>query len=638
MFNGWSNVLPRLWHLDQRQATRLDAESLYGASEFAIFYGRTEFTTLADPIETAAIGVRGYLRNEITDLSVTGPFEVSDRHVTLTAPQTTVLAAPVQSVVLNKIIPPVTGVTATYASSGTQVNVGWTAAPSSFVTQYLIRNPAGTTIATVPSTQTTYVDSNAVEMVAGVYSVQATDGVTSAAWVNAPPLTINVQPATATATPAGSTNVTIAWTPNAAQGAADQWRVWNVTLAGWVSALLTGATRSTTVTQQLGSSNTYTVYPYLSGVQGTGRGTSVSNVPAGDPSSLNIYWPGTRYQNAMTWAAPPGVVTDYAVEGYDVATPGWVALGTTAGLGWTWSGMSGRGYMHVRARAPGGTGNWVQAGPVADPSGPSAPSVIPGAMSSGVTWNVIQWSSWEDAQSANAYALLQVSWNGGAWTTIAPLNAGYTANGRPYLAPGSQSAVQYTTPDGNRGMNASFRILTYDVWGNQGVGAASAAVWTKPLGNVTVFATGVDYYTDGVGWRGGWLPYSDSAGSRGVWFYGTAIYDALHGYTPDAAYMELIKQGSNPDEVGYHNLQLVQNASVYDGWTAPILVGGVLQGPYFDTDGQFVEFWTLPFAFYQPMSVGSVRGVALVDSGGPRRLYGINLNSNSGRLVFVYNS
>lgn len=105
MFNAWSKSLPRLWYLDQRQATRLDAESLFGASQFAIFYGRAEFTTLADPIETALVGVRGYLRSQVFDLSNTGPFETGDRVVSYNVagvPQVTFLDEPVQSVVVTK--------------------------------------------------------------------------------------------------------------------------------------------------------------------------------------------------------------------------------------------------------------------------------------------------------------------------------------------------------------------------------------------------------------------------------------------------------------------------------------------------------------------------------------------------------
>lgn len=102
MFSGWNKALPRLWYLDQRQATRLDAESLFGASAFAIFYGRTGFTTLAEPGETAALGFRGYSRTQIFDLSTTGPFETATRMVNYTLTQLTTLAEPVQSVVLTK--------------------------------------------------------------------------------------------------------------------------------------------------------------------------------------------------------------------------------------------------------------------------------------------------------------------------------------------------------------------------------------------------------------------------------------------------------------------------------------------------------------------------------------------------------
>ena len=62
MFGGWSRSLPRLWYLDQRQATRLDAESLYGATMFATFQSRTSDETLAAPTDTVAIVGRTYVR------------------------------------------------------------------------------------------------------------------------------------------------------------------------------------------------------------------------------------------------------------------------------------------------------------------------------------------------------------------------------------------------------------------------------------------------------------------------------------------------------------------------------------------------------------------------------------------------
>ena len=55
MFGVWMRNLPRLWYLDQRQATRMDAESLYGATLFAIFQSRSALIALAPPTDAAAI-------------------------------------------------------------------------------------------------------------------------------------------------------------------------------------------------------------------------------------------------------------------------------------------------------------------------------------------------------------------------------------------------------------------------------------------------------------------------------------------------------------------------------------------------------------------------------------------------------
>lgn len=78
-FAGWTRALPRLWYLDQRSATRLDAETLSGASQYAVFYSRTSYTTLLTPAETATIGVIGRLRQSDTDIGI--PAQTGDRQV-----------------------------------------------------------------------------------------------------------------------------------------------------------------------------------------------------------------------------------------------------------------------------------------------------------------------------------------------------------------------------------------------------------------------------------------------------------------------------------------------------------------------------------------------------------------------------
>jgi hypothetical protein len=69
-FAGWTRALPRLWYLDQRHATRLDAETLSGASEYAVFYSRTTYTTISSPAETATIGVINRIRQTDTDIGI----------------------------------------------------------------------------------------------------------------------------------------------------------------------------------------------------------------------------------------------------------------------------------------------------------------------------------------------------------------------------------------------------------------------------------------------------------------------------------------------------------------------------------------------------------------------------------------
>lgn len=63
MFSAWSRLLPRLWYLDQRQATKIDAETLYGSSLYAAFFGRSVGDTLGAISDTATILATGFLRS-----------------------------------------------------------------------------------------------------------------------------------------------------------------------------------------------------------------------------------------------------------------------------------------------------------------------------------------------------------------------------------------------------------------------------------------------------------------------------------------------------------------------------------------------------------------------------------------------
>lgn len=114
MFLGWDKSLPRLWYLAQRQATRLDAESLFGSAAYAVFYGRSGFTTLDEPVQEVAMGPAGFARTLYTDIGV--PSQVGDRHVNYTRVMATTLTIEQENVVVrptggpvNPIVHPTTG-------------------------------------------------------------------------------------------------------------------------------------------------------------------------------------------------------------------------------------------------------------------------------------------------------------------------------------------------------------------------------------------------------------------------------------------------------------------------------------------------------------------------------------------------
>lgn len=94
MFSIWREGLPRLWYATERQATRLDAENLYGSQQYAVVYSRTNYTKLAAPTDVVTIGARGYQRSLTTVIDV--PIETVDRTVNYSQIVETYIGEPVQ--------------------------------------------------------------------------------------------------------------------------------------------------------------------------------------------------------------------------------------------------------------------------------------------------------------------------------------------------------------------------------------------------------------------------------------------------------------------------------------------------------------------------------------------------------------
>lgn len=96
MFKGWTSSVPRLWFLGQRQATRLDGESLFGAQEYAVRYNRAIYLVLAPPTQSIAVGARGYSRSVTRVIPV--PTQSLGRTVDFIRNIGTTIAPPVQTV------------------------------------------------------------------------------------------------------------------------------------------------------------------------------------------------------------------------------------------------------------------------------------------------------------------------------------------------------------------------------------------------------------------------------------------------------------------------------------------------------------------------------------------------------------
>lgn len=70
MFTVWNDQVPRLWYHTQRQASRLDAETLYGSLRFAKAYVIPAYEALGVLLHTGVVALRTWLRTGEESLSL----------------------------------------------------------------------------------------------------------------------------------------------------------------------------------------------------------------------------------------------------------------------------------------------------------------------------------------------------------------------------------------------------------------------------------------------------------------------------------------------------------------------------------------------------------------------------------------
>jgi len=269
---------------------------------------------------------------------------------------------------------------------------------------------------------------------------------------------------------------------------------------------------------------------------------------------------------------------------------------------------------------------WVEWGSyvasINDVTGPPAPTPTVGAWDLGLAAYNVSWPSHYDSQSGNQATYCQYSENGGAWTTIGGM--GFPAGGAwsGYLG-------GYTRP-----ALVQWRLVTYDVYGNATVGAASAQVWTRPIGGAIIFPGNSHTWGNVAGWRsaddrviGGAYGGQEN---YGFWFYGTAIADWCKGFTPDRMYF-MCQKVSGLSVAG--NAYLAVHDATTDTGAVPG-IGGIFHAPYLTTDESNELFGS---GWYPGFANGTYRGACCIGNGAAfKALYGKSEQAYSGAMTIYF--
>lgn len=274
-------------------------------------------------------------------------------------------------------------VAAAYVPVGTKVTVSWTAPVPNTAETWTVRRFDGSVVLSGIPVSWLTIDDDSPQFGTGAYTVEGVSGGVVSAVSTSNTITIDLQPATAGAALSGANSATVSWSPNAAQGVPDQWRVWNVTLGAWATGLVSGAaTTATAASLTPGSTATFAVYPILNSaagiaLQGSPLTTPVVSVPAADLGTVNLAAvPSFGYGLRLSWRPSPGGTTGYEVQVYGPSTGNvWTPV-DAAGVYpiyesetdtwfWDWvpTGTQPEHYMRVRALSVGGPSAWTQRGP-----------------------------------------------------------------------------------------------------------------------------------------------------------------------------------------------------------------------------------------------------------------------------------
>lgn len=535
--------------------------------------------------------------------------------------------------------------TATWLAPAT-IQIDWELPDVHANTHWIVKRSDGTTVATVPVSQLSVVDTRPLlanttitDSTVAPYTVQGTDGSAVSVSVATNTVTFNLTPDTQSGVvsyPNSTTStVTMSWTPNATYGAPQGWRLYNPT-DGFITDVLPGTTTSYALTnQRRGYAWNYRVVPFTRNAAGTwvqagDADNELVDLKAAEPPSVTLAATTSPASNLrLSWGTPEGGRSGFEVE---TSTNGstWTPLGTTTALSDNWSTMTGTGYMRVRTLPATGSepSDWVQRGPVAainDTTPPNNVTWISFKPESSYGRMVARFTYPTDPGGVERQGQYRV--NGGSWQTS---HAWSSVGGG-----GQDTSFLIGTFSG--GQTIDVRINVRDGFGNTRTGSVQS--YTLQYSPIVINPSGSlsGTFRDG-GWRNdstrsstelatGW---TSSGRNYGCYFYGTTIANAIGDKTITSATIEYFRENEGGQYAAVQPLFWTHQLTSRSG-TPSVNAHGVSEssrlGSGVARTGTTGGVWSIATAFINALKSGSARGLCMYrnyeGSGNPDNYYAL---------------
>lgn len=384
----------------------------------------------------------------------------------------------------------------------------------------------------------------------------------------------------------------------------------------------------------------YTVVATNAAGDSPARSTTVRTVPKPPTgATLAAVNPGILNFN---WTAPSA---QFNIAGYDVDLNGSAPTGIGNFVVYQWTGAVHQTVYTSRVRTRdifGQVSSWASATVTAinDTTPPGCPTPT-ASWNQGLPGFTVSYGAFTDLQGGSSQ--LEISFDNGV-TVASSLSA--TAGGGSY---------NHTIDDSRRGTVIYYRTKATDSLGNVGT-SPWVAVTAKPKGTFTVRASQTaTWKTAGTdAWRTdtqdvicGFYDYVNAI-QYGFWMYGNDIANTCKGYAPDSAKLFLIRIGreglSGPITVHLHT----STSATGDGYASILPNDYITVSPEMSGTDWSLDY-TLPAGFLTKLGNGTAKGLGTrpnpdskwapeeVDPWTYRRLRGLNIDNNTGRLTLVFN-